>query len=128
MEFQRTKVYWLNWTNHSKKYKKYTEEIVRSLLVLKIMSFQPTGAVLAALTTSIPETIGEVRNWDYRFCWLRDASMSIDTLLKMGHFNSAQRFLFYLKGILKSKNDSFQVMYGIRGERDLAETELLHLD
>jgi GH15 family glucan-1,4-alpha-glucosidase len=128
MEFQRTKVYWLNWTNHSKKYLKYTEEIVRSLLVLKIMSFQPTGAVLAALTTSIPETIGEIRNWDYRFCWLRDASMSIDTLLKMGHFNSAQRFLFYLKGILKSKNDSFQVMYGIRGERDLAETELLHLD
>jgi GH15 family glucan-1,4-alpha-glucosidase len=128
MEFQRTKVYWLNWTNHSKKYKKYTEEIIRSLLVLKIMSFQPTGAVLAAITTSIPETIGEVRNWDYRFCWLRDASMSIDTLLKMGHFNSAQRFLLYLKGILKTKNDSFQVMYGIRGERDLTETELLHLD
>jgi GH15 family glucan-1,4-alpha-glucosidase len=127
MEFQRTKVYWLNWTNHSKKYPKYTEEITRSLLVLKIMSFQPTGAVLAALTTSIPETIGAVRNWDYRFCWLRDASMSIDTLLKMGHFNSAQRFIYFLKGILKSKNESFQVMYGIRGERDLSESYLPHL-
>jgi len=127
MEFQRTKVYWLNWTNHSKKYRKYTEEIIRSLLVLKIMSYEPTGAVLAALTTSIPETIGAVRNWDYRFCWLRDASMSIDTLLKMGHFNSAQRFLTYLKGILKSKTDSFQVMYGIRGERDLTEIDLPHL-
>ena len=57
------------------------------------MSYQPTGAVLAALTTSIPETIGEVRNWDYRFCWLRDASMSIETLLKMGHCYSAKRFL-----------------------------------
>jgi alpha,alpha-trehalase len=128
LEFQRTKVYWLNWTNRSKKYEKYNEEIIRSLLVLKIMSYQPTGAVLAALTTSIPETIGEVRNWDYRFCWLRDASMSLETLIKMGHKYSAQRFLVYLKGILKSKNDSFQIMYGIRGERELTESELSHLD
>ena len=127
IEFQRTKVYWLNWTSHSKKYEKYTEEIVRSLLVLKIMSYQSTGAVLAALTTSIPETIGHVRNWDYRFCWLRDASMSIDTLLKMGHYYSAQYFLRYLQRIMKSKSDSFQVMYGIRGERDLAEVDLPHL-
>jgi GH15 family glucan-1,4-alpha-glucosidase len=127
LEFQRTKVYWLNWTNRSKKFEKYNEEIIRSLLVLKIMSYQPTGAVLAALTTSIPETIGGVRNWDYRFCWLRDASMSLETLIKMGHYYSAQRFLDYLKRILKSKNDSFQVMYGIRGERELTETELSHL-
>ena len=127
LEYQRTKVYWLNWTNRSKKFKKYTEEINRSLLVLKIMSFEPSGAILAALTTSIPETIGEVRNWDYRFCWLRDASMSIHTLLKMGHRNSAQQFLFYIKGILKSKYDSFQIMYGIRGERVLTEEHLSHL-
>ena len=127
IEFQRTKVYWLNWTNRSKKFEKYTEQIIRSLLVLKIMSYQSTGAVLAALTTSIPETIGHVRNWDYRFCWLRDASMSIDTLLKMGHYNTALRFLVYLKGILKSKTDSFQIMYGIRGERDLTEIDLPHL-
>src|SRR5450759_465291 len=127
LEFQRTKVYWLNWTNRSKKYEKYNEEIIRSLLVLKIMSYQPTGAVLAALTTSIPETIGDVRNWDYRFCWLRDASMSLETLIKMGHYYSAQRFLDYLKRILKSRNDSFQIMYGIRGERELIETELSHL-
>ena len=127
IEFQRTKVYWLNWTNRSRKYEKYNEEILRSLLVLKTMSYQPTGAVLAALTTSIPETIGEVRNWDYRFCWLRDASMSIETLLKMGHYNSAQSFMGYLKGILKSKSDSFQVIYGIRGEHGLNETELSHL-
>ena len=127
IEFQRTKVYWLNWTNRSRKYEKYNEEILRSLLVLKTMSYQPTGAVLAALTTSIPETIGAVRNWDYRFCWLRDASMSIETLLKMGHYYSAQSFMGYLKGILKSKSDSFQVMYGIRGEHGLDETELSHL-
>ncbi len=128
LEYQRTKVYWLNWINRSKKFELYTEEILRSLLVLKIMSYDPTGAVLAALTTSIPETIGEVRNWDYRFCWMRDASMSIDTLLKMGHYNAAQRFLNFIKGILKSKSDVFQIMYGIRGERDLQETDLPHLD
>ena len=127
LEYQRTKVYWLNWTSRSKKYEKYTEEIIRSLLVLKIMSYQPTGAVLAALTTSIPETIGKVRNWDYRFCWLRDASMSIDTLIKMGHYKSAHRFLAYIKRILNSKYDTFQIMYGIRGERELTETDLPHL-
>jgi alpha,alpha-trehalase len=127
LEFQRTKVYWLNMANRSRKFEKYTEEILRSLLVLKMMSYHSTGAVLAALTTSIPETIGEVRNWDYRFCWLRDASMSIETLLKMGHYKAARQFLQYIKGILKSKNDSFQIMYGIRGERDLTESELSHL-
>ncbi len=127
LEYQRTKVYWLNWTNRSKKYKKYNEEITRSLLILKIMSFQSTGAVLAALTTSIPETLGEVRNWDYRFCWLRDASMSMDTLLKMGHYHAAQKFLQYIKGIIKTKSDLFQIMYGIRGEHDLTEKDLPHL-
>jgi GH15 family glucan-1,4-alpha-glucosidase len=127
LEYQRTKVYWLNWTNRSKKYLKYNEQIQRSLLVLKIMTYDPTGAILAALTTSIPETIGEVRNWDYRFCWLRDASMSVDTLLKMGHYHAAQRFLSFIKRILKSKQDTFQIMYGIRGERELSETDLPHL-
>lgn len=127
LEYQRTKVYWLNFTNRSKKYQKYTEEIIRSLLVLKVMSYQPTGAILAALTTSIPETIGEVRNWDYRFCWLRDASMSVDTLLRMGHYNASQRFLSYIKKILKSKFDTFQIMYSIRGEKELSEIDLPHL-
>lgn len=127
LEFQRTKVYWLNWSNRSKNYMNYSEEILRSLLVLKIMSYQSSGAMLAAITTSIPETIGEVRNWDYRFCWLRDASMSIETLLKMGHESAARRFINYIKNILITKHDSFQIMYGIRGERELQEYELPHL-
>lgn len=127
LEYNRTKVYWLNWVNRSKKFKTYNALITRSMLVLKLMSYQPSGAVLAALTTSIPETIGEVRNWDYRFCWLRDASMSIDTLLDMGHNESARRFIVFIKGILKTKQDKFQIMYGIRGERELHEQELSHL-
>ena len=126
LEYQRTKVYWLNLSNRTKKYQKYTEEIIRSVLVLKLMTFQSSGAILAALTTSIPESIGEVRNWDYRFCWLRDASMSVDTLIKMGHYKSAHGFLGYIKRILQSKHDSFQIMYGIRGERALSEADLPH--
>lgn len=127
LEYQRTKVYWLNWTNRSTKFRLFNDQIDRSLLVLKLMSFHSTGAVLAGVTTSIPETIGDIRNWDYRFCWLRDASMSIETLFKTGHDIAAQRFLSYIKGILKSKQDVFQIVYGIRGERDLTESELPHL-
>ncbi len=127
LEYQRTKLYWRNWSNRTRKYNAYNEMIDRSVLVLKLMSYQPSGAMLAALTTSLPEAIGEVRNWDYRFCWLRDASMSIDTLLDVGHRNAAKRFLNFIKTILKRKSDRFQIMYGIRGERVLTEQILDHL-
>ncbi len=127
LEYQRTKVYWLNWDNRSRKFKPYNELISRSLLILKLMSYQDSGAMIAALTTSIPETIGEVRNWDYRFCWIRDASMSIETLLKMGHQSTARRFMSFIKRILKSKSDAFQIMYGIDGSRVLTEETLPHL-
>jgi len=127
LEFQRTRLYWMNWTNRSKKYTAFNEQIERSMLVLKLMSYQRSGAVLAALTTSLPESIGEVRNWDYRFCWLRDASMSIETLVKVGHRGAAERFIAFINGILYSKYDRFQIMYGIRGERVLTEYDLPHL-
>ena len=127
LELQRTRVYWMNWTNRSKKYKIYNDKIERSILVLKMMSYHRSGAVLAALTTSIPESVGEQRNWDYRFCWLRDASMSIETLLQVGHQGTAKRFMTFIKNILKNKSDTFQIMYGIRGERILTEIELTHL-
>lgn len=81
LEYCRTLVYWLNWTDRTRKFTIYNDIIERSLLTLKMMSFY-NGAVLASLTTSLPEAVGEVRNWDYRFCWLRDASMSIETLFQ----------------------------------------------
>ncbi|WP_321331385.1 glycoside hydrolase family 15 protein [uncultured Bacteroides sp.] len=127
LEYQRTKVYWLNWSNRSRKFNEFNNEITRSMLVLKLMSYHRTGAVLAALTTSLPESLGEGRNWDYRFCWVRDASMSINTLLQLNHSGAASRFITFIKNILKSKNDSLQIMYGIRGERVLTETILSHL-
>lgn len=126
LEYCRTLVYWLNWTNRTKKYTLYNEVIERSLLILKLMSYY-NGAVLAALTTSLPETIGDVRNWDYRFCWLRDASMSIETLFQIGHAGAAKRFMRFIQSTFVARHESYQIMYGIRGERLLTETILSHL-
>ena len=127
LEYQRTKIYWLNWNNRSRKFIEYNDYICRSLLALKLMCYESSGAIMAALTTSIPETIGEVRNWDYRFCWIRDASMSIETLIELGHHSTAKRFMAFVKDILKSKSDSLQIMYGIDGSRTLKEEILPHL-
>jgi GH15 family glucan-1,4-alpha-glucosidase len=128
LEFERTKVYWLNFVNRSRDYVQYDDMIKRSLLVFKLLSYQESGAMLAAITTSLPETIGETRNWDYRYCWLRDASMSIDTLLFMKQKSAANRFIGFIKRILKSSRDEpIQIMYGIRGEKDLTEEILPHL-
>lgn len=126
IEYCRTLVYWLNWTNRTNKYSLYNEVIERSMLVLKMMSYY-NGAVLAALTTSLPETVGEVRNWDYRFCWLRDASMSIETLFQIGHTGAARRFMKFIQSTFVSQHKSYQIMYGIRGERQLTEVILEHL-
>ena len=126
LEYCRTLVYWLNWTNRTKKYTLYNEVIERSLLILKLMSYY-NGAVLAALTTSLPETIGDVRNWDYRFCWLRDASMSIETLFQIGHAGAAKRFMRFIQSTFVARHESYQIMYGIRGDRLLTETILSHL-
>jgi Glucoamylase and related glycosyl hydrolases len=128
LDQERTKVYWLNYVNRSREYLQYNDMIKRSLLVLKLLSYQKSGAMLAAVTTSLPETIGETRNWDYRFCWLRDASMSIDTLLFMKQNTAAARFIGFVKRIMKSRHESIQIMYGIRGERELTEETLTHLN
>lgn len=127
LEYERTKIYWLNWNNRSRQFSTFNDAISRSLLVLKLMTYQDTGAVLAALTTSLPETIGKERNWDYRFCWIRDASMSMETLLKMGHRSAAQGFMGFVKRILRTKSEEFQLMYSIDGDRILTEKTLPYL-
>lgn len=103
LKFERTKVYWLNWVSRIPKYKKYDERITRSALILKLLTYQETGAVLAALTTSLPETIGEVRNWDYRFCWIRDASMIVRVLKSINCLSTAKRFLEFVIDIIPNK-------------------------
>ena len=126
IEYCRTLVYWLNWTNRTRQYTCYNEVVERSMLVLKLLSYY-NGAMLAALTTSLPETVGEVRNWDYRFCWLRDASMDIETMFRVGHTGAARRFMKFIQSSFMSRHD-YQIMYGIRGERKLTEVILEHLD
>lgn len=126
IEYCRTLVYWLNWTNRTRQYTCYNEVVERSMLVLKLLSYY-NGAMLAALTTSLPETVDEVRNWDYRFCWLRDASMSIETMFRVGHTGAARRFMKFIQSSFMSRHD-YQIMYGIRGERKLTEVILEHLD
>lgn len=128
LKFQRTKTYWMNWSEETTKFPYYGEEIGRSALVLKAMSYQKTGAVLAAVTTSLPETIGEVRNWDYRFCWIRDASMVIKVMNSLGHRESAENFLQFIINLIPHKDEKLQIMYGINGEKELTEHILDHLE
>ena len=127
LKLERTKVYWLNWTENTTEFKKFEEEIIRSALTLKMLSFDKTGAIMAALTTSLPETIGEERNWDYRFCWIRDASMVVKIMATLGHYRMAHRYLNFILDIFPDKDEKIQIMYGIRGEKKLTEYHLDHL-
>ncbi len=126
-EYEKTKVYWLNWTKKNPYFKNYSDQINRSAITLKLLTFEKTGAVLAAATTSIPETIGEVRNWDYRFCWIRDASMVIKIITKLGHVNIVNNFIDFIVNLIPNKNEKLQIMYGIKGEKILTERKLDHL-
>ena len=126
LKLQRTKVYWLNWSERTRIFAKYNNEILRSALVLKLLSFDKSGAILAALTTSLPETIGEIRNWDYRYCWLRDASMVIKVMTGLGHSHVARRYLNFIIDIVPDKDEKIQIMYGINGEKKLTERILTH--
>jgi GH15 family glucan-1,4-alpha-glucosidase len=124
LEYQRTKVYWLGWVATTQVLTRYQKEVERSSLVLKLLTYQKTGAILAAVTTSLPESIGDVRNWDYRYCWLRDSSMTISILARLGHYNVAKRFLQFILDIIPFKNEKIQIMYPINHRRRLTEKEL----
>ena len=126
-ECKKTQEYWLNWCKKSPSFKSYNKEITRSSITLKLLTFEKTGAVLAAATTSIPETIGEVRNWDYRFCWIRDASMVIKIIAKLGHQRIVKNFIDFIVNLIPNKNEKLQIMYGIDGQKTLTEKILKHL-
>jgi alpha,alpha-trehalase len=126
LKYERTKVYWLVWSERTTEYNEYSETIIRSALTLKILSYEKTGAVLAAATTSLPETIGEIRNWDYRFCWIRDASMVVRVMFSLGHINMAHNYMSFIIKVVSDKDDKIQIMYGINGEKRLTESVLTH--
>ena len=127
LSMQRTEVYWLDWVEKGLGFGNFREEIVRSALVLRLLTYEKTGAVIAAITTSLPETIGETRNWDYRFSWIRDSGMIVRVLRYIGYHDEAHDFLNFIINVIPEKDEKIQIMYGIRGEKDLTEHILDHL-
>ena len=129
-EFLRTVRFWRGWLSQSSYRGRWREMVHRSALVLKLLTYAPSGALLAAPTTSIPEAIGGRRNWDYRYTWIRDASLTLHALMRIGFDREARRFIDWLGARCSelAPDGSLQIMYGIRGEHHLEEQELSHLE
>ena len=123
----RTEAWWREWSGRCSYRGPYRDEVLTSLIALKAMTDETTGAVIAAPTTSLPEDIGGVRNWDYRYCWLRDSVLALQALLAGGYTEEALRFRDFLLRVGTGDPKKIQIMYGIRGERRLTEFELEEL-
>ncbi|CAN5450076.1 glycoside hydrolase family 15 protein [soil metagenome] len=123
----RTERYWSAWAKKFKGTHEWADAVKRSLMVLKGLTFAPTGGIVAAATTSLPELIGGARNWDYRFCWLRDATFTLYSLLEAGYVQEAESWRDWLLRAIAGKTSQLQIMYGAAGERDLTERELPNL-
>jgi GH15 family glucan-1,4-alpha-glucosidase len=119
-----TEDYWQEWSSKLELPVLYTDLVQRSLITLKACVFEPSGAVVAAPTFGLPETPGGERNWDYRYCWVRDASLTLRALLLAGAKEEAQTFFNWILDAVGGAPEQLQIMYGIRGERRLTETEL----
>jgi GH15 family glucan-1,4-alpha-glucosidase len=116
--------WWSRWSGLTTYSGRYADAVQRSLIVLKALTYAPTGGIVAAPTTSLPETIGGVRNWDYRYCWLRDAAITLYTLLLAGYTEEAKAWREWLLRAVAGSPSQIQIMYGIAGERRLTEFEL----
>ena len=119
-----TERYWRSWSNQFRGQGKWRDAVMRSLIVLKGLTYAPTGGLVAAATTSLPEQIGGSRNWDYRYCWLRDATFALLSLLLHGYRDEAQGWREWLLRAVAGSPAQMQIMYGVRGERRLTETEI----
>jgi GH15 family glucan-1,4-alpha-glucosidase len=119
-----TEEYWHDWARRCEHHGDYHDEIHASLLILKAMTYEPTGGIVAAPTTSLPEWIGGSRNWDYRFCWLRDATLTLLSMLNGGYRSEAEQWRQWLLRAIAGAPDDVQIMYGLAGERRLDEREL----
>ena len=119
-----TEMFWTDWAKRFHTKGKWREAIVRSLITLKGLTYAPTGGLVAALTTSLPEQIGGVRNWDYRYCWLRDAALILLVLLRAGYREEAKSWREWLLRAIAGSPAQMQTIYGVRGERRLDECEI----
>ncbi len=129
--FQSTIQFWHDWLSHSRYTGRWREMVSRSALVLKLLTFEPTGAIVAAPTCSLPEQIGGVRNWDYRYTWIRDSAFTLYGFLRIGFTREATAFMQWLHARIRNESDApgpLQIVYGIDGRTDLTEQTLDHLD
>jgi GH15 family glucan-1,4-alpha-glucosidase len=127
--FRNTIDYWRNWLSKSQYKGRWREMVHRSVLILKLLTFEPTGAIVAAPTCSLPEGIGGVRNWDYRYTWIRDAAFTIYAFLRIGFTEEASNFMkWILERSTENETGYLQIMYGIDGRHKLTETTLDHLE
>lgn len=124
---QKTKTYWRNWTKRANIPNFYQEHIIRSALVLKLHQYEDTGAIIASSTTSLPESPGSGRNWDYRYCWVRDSFYVLTALSHIGKFEELEEFSTYITGITQSDPGRLQPLYGILGKKTLTERTLDYL-
>ncbi|WP_328909422.1 glycoside hydrolase family 15 protein [Streptomyces sp. NBC_00234] len=121
---KHTRADWAKWSAKCTYKGKHREAVLRSLITLKALTYGPTGGIVAAPTTSLPEEIGGVRNWDYRFCWLRDSTLTLGALLSAGYLDEAAAWRDWLLRAVAGDPADLQIMYGLAGERRLPETEL----
>jgi GH15 family glucan-1,4-alpha-glucosidase len=118
---ERTQAFWREWSDRCPQVGPWTEAVKRSLITLKGLTFAPTGGMVAAPTTSLPELIGGVRNWDYRYCWLRDATFTLLALMYLGYYDEARAWRDWLTRAVAGSPEQVQIVYGIGGERWLPE-------
>lgn len=121
---KQTEKFWERWAKQIDAPARYQDLVLRSLLTLKACCYEPTGAIVAAPTFGLPETPGGERNWDYRFCWIRDASLTLNAFMQAGLKDEARKFGAWMANAIGGAAAQLQIMYGIRGERLLAEIEL----
>ncbi|KAJ3066832.1 hypothetical protein HK102_007551 [Quaeritorhiza haematococci] len=121
---EATARWWEEWAGRCEYRGAYRKAVIRSLITLKALTYQPTGGIVAAPTTSLPEAIGGIRNWDYRYCWLRDATFTLTALLQSGYRDEADAWRQWLLRAVAGKGEEVHIMYGLAGERRLPETEL----